>query len=669
MKNKWTTLKHWPLKAKLITAFAIVLAIPSTVIGISSYQSAKGNIISSMSEANGESLQIIDRTIDLFIEGQMENVEYVARASDAEAFLEEETEAQRTLLHTFQETKTHVEQTYVGTIAGNFMNEPTSFQNPPDYDPRERPWYQLATEHTGETVITDPYISNSSGEPVVTIAKTTADEHGVAALNLQLDAITDLLSTVSIGEKGYVFILDQNNAYVSHPHEELGSEASEFFLQLQDAENGQLDYPSDTDGENLILHYTTNDRTGWKIVSAMYETEIERAVAPILNTTLFVIFLSLLGGAVLVYVLTRSIVSPIHRLTTAAEKMSEGDLAAAFKVDKNQNDEIGRLGKSFEKMRNALATMIAHIQDKSHQLSASAEEVMAISGENTRATEQIANSMQEVATGVDKQAVSVNESAGIAKKMAGSINEAVEKTDGVQQTAQEAAQFVENGNKAINTSIFQMTQIRETVGNLSQKVEGLGQRSIEINKVADTIKSIADQTNLLALNAAIEAARAGEDGRGFSVVANEVKKLADQSAAATVEISEMIQLTQKDAQQTVAQMETSKEQVEKGIEVVNVAGESFHNIKIFVDNVAAEVHEVASLINSIGQGSETFVATFDDLASISETSSASVQNISAFTEEQLASMEEIAASVENLTQFAEELQGLVQQFDIDDKQQ
>ncbi|MCC5704120.1 Cache 3/Cache 2 fusion domain-containing protein, partial [Klebsiella pneumoniae] len=133
--------------------------------------------------------------------------------------------------------------------------------------------------------------------------------------------------TISIGENGYVFIIDQNNAYVSHPHEELGSEASEFFLQLHDSEEGELDYQSETDDENLNLHYTTNDRTGWKIVSAMYETEIERAVAPILNTTLFVIFLSLLGGAVLVYILTRSIVSPIQRLTTAAEKMGEGDLS------------------------------------------------------------------------------------------------------------------------------------------------------------------------------------------------------------------------------------------------------------------------------------------------------------------------------------------------------
>ncbi|TSB46612.1 methyl-accepting chemotaxis protein [Alkalicoccobacillus porphyridii] len=653
--------KSMSLRTKLILAFSLVLLLPSLIIGLSSYQSASNNIDEQLHNSTEESLLIIDNTISNFINSQKENVNYIADASDVEGFLEEDSAEQRALLDTFQNTKIDVEQSYVGTEQGNFMNSPTSFQNPPDYDPRERPWYQTAMGSNGEVIITPPYISQSSNEPVTTLARTTEDGLGVAALNLKLSVITDMLNEISIGEKGFVFLLDQNNTVVSHPNVELGTESTDPLFETEDT-RGQFDYAFD--GQELSLNFLTNEETGWKIYAAMDKEEIAQASSSILFTTIIVMVLSLIVGAVVIFFILRSIVGPISKLTLAAERMSQGELNKEFYVHPSRNDEIGRLGNAFEKMRFALSTTLSSVQDKAQHLAASSEELSASTEENTRATEQISSEMQEMASGVDAQRESIKQGNLVSEEMASSVHTVSVRTEQVQKTASNATKFVDEGNEAIQTSIEQMTQIKDTVLELSSSVEGLGNSSDEISKVVDAIKSIAEQTNLLALNAAIEAARAGEQGKGFAVVAEQVRNLAEQSAESTQVISGIIQSIQLETAKTVKKMSESTSQVEKGIEVVNVAGKSFTEMKQFVEDVAKEVGEVASHAQSMASGTDQFVHTFKEISAISETTAASTENISASTEEQLASMEEISTSVGTLTLLAEELQNLVLQFDV-----
>ncbi|MFS0785071.1 methyl-accepting chemotaxis protein [Shouchella sp. 1P09AA] len=653
------------LRTKLFIAFTAILVIPSALIGLISYQNAKEAILDEMTSATEESLAIVDETLTLFIEAQVENIEYIASASDLADFNEEEPGNQRFLLDSLQATKNHVEQTYVGMETGDFINAPSSFQNPPDYDPRERPWYQRAMEQAGEIIITSPYISQSSEQPVTTIARTTDDGLGVAALNLELTVISDLLSSITIGETGYVFLLDENNAYVSHPYEEPGVEADESFLSFTDVNEGFLSYSSN--GDDQLLTFQSNDVTGWTIAASMYEEEMNEAVMPILTSALTVLTIAILIGMIIIYFLVTSINTPIQRLIHASERMAEGNLSIPYVVNARQTDEIGRLGRSFEKMRASLVLMITNIQAKSTDLSQSAYTLTSITNENMSATEQITEAVQEVANGVEKQSVSVRQSEQVASAMSSDVNHVVKKTNHIHKTTDHAALTVHKGNEAITTAIEQMTQIKDTVKQLSLHIDTLGNRSKEIEEVTETIKGIATQTNLLALNAAIEAARAGEHGRGFSIVADEVRKLSDMTAASTETISELVQSVQQDTKRTIEQMDQSTNQVNKGIEVVQTAGQSFGEIQTFVQDVAIEVNESAKNVASLGQDSQAFVTTFQDLSSISEQASASMQNISASTEEQLASMEEIAASVEQLGEVANNLKQLTSQFHVEEQ--
>ncbi|AIC92814.1 MULTISPECIES: methyl-accepting chemotaxis protein [Shouchella] len=662
LKRFLQNIQFMQLRTKLFIGFTAILVIPSSLIGVISYQNAKEAVMDEMTAATEESLAIVDETLSLFIESQVENIDYIASASDLADFSEDDPGAQRFLLDSFQATKNHVEQTYVGMETGDFINSPSSFQNPPDYDPRERPWYQRAMEQSGDVIITSPYISQSSEQPVTTIARTTDDGLGVAALNLELTVISDLLSSISIGQTGYVFLLDENNMYVSHPYEEPGTEADESFLSYSENNAGFLSYTSN--GDDQLLTFKSNEITGWTIAASMYEEEMNEAVMPILISAITVLSIAILIGGTVIYFLVKSITSPIQTLISVSERMAGGDLSVAYEVNPRQKDEMGRLGRSFEKMRASLVLMITNIQDKSSDLSQAADTLASITHENMSATEQITEAVQEVASGVEKQSTSVRESEKVASDMSNDVNDVVVKTNHIHSTTDNAAITVSKGNDAITDAIKQMTQIKDTFKHLSVHIDTLGKRSSEIEEVTETIKGIATQTNLLALNAAIEAARAGEHGRGFSIVADEVRKLSDMTASSTETISELVLSVQQDTERTIEQMNTSSDQVNKGIEVVQTAGLSFEEMKQFVQVVATEVNESAKNVASLGKDSEAFVTTFQDLSSISETASASMQNISASTEEQLASMEEISASVEQLSEVADELKELIRQFDV-----
>ncbi|WP_042222380.1 methyl-accepting chemotaxis protein [Oceanobacillus manasiensis] len=649
------------LRNKLLLSFLLVLLVPSCIIAYSSYTSAKNNTDSRMLETAQETVQMVDSTINQLLQAQMENVDFLSNAISAEDIVDGDTENLQSILSRSQASKADLEQSYVGTVGGDFIVAPDTIEVKPDYDPRERPWYQSAMENKGKVIITDPYVSSSTEVVVVTIAKATADGLGVIGVNLQLDSLSEMVDEINIGKEGYVFLLDENSHYITHPSNEAGSEATqEFMKDLYKSNNGMFDYKME--GDKKKLAFTTNETTGWKIAGSMYQSEVEDAVQPIFNTTLIVIAIALAAGIAVVVFIIRSITRPVNKLVEAADKMSNGDLTVS--VTTKSNDEIGQLANAFNRMRKHLNEVIVQVRDKANNLAASSEELNASSQQNTVATEQITNSIQDVASGVENQSNRIDSSSRMAQDMSSSIQQIASSSNEVSSTAADATSVVQAGNKAIETTVGQMEFIKKTVHELSGNIEGLGNKTREIGNIVDVITNIAEQTNLLALNAAIEAARAGEHGKGFAVVADEVRKLAEQSSQSSEQIKDMIQSVQKESVDAVKAMATGTTEVERGIEVVSQAGQSFTDITSFVNTVTSQIQQVASKIQEISSGTEQFRETFDSLAGISETTSGAAQNVSASTEEQLASMEEITDSANSLSVMAEELQEVVEQFKL-----
>lgn len=362
-------------------------------------------------------------------------------------------------------------------------------------------------------------------------------------------------------------------------------------------------------------------------------------------------------------IISRMISKPIVKITEAAEIVASGDLSIG-EINIKNRDETGVLAQAFNQMVQSLKNLIDQVRVSSEQVASSSEELNASAEQTSAATEHIAVSVQQVATGTMQQAQSIEETSVGINEMARGVEQISNNAQQVHTVTKDASEKATNGNKTIQNAVKQMNSINASIEELSYVITGLGEQSNQIGQIVQVISDIAAQTNLLALNAAIEAARAGEQGRGFAVVADEVRKLAEQSSGSADQISQLIGSIQSETTKAIQSMSSATVEVQNGIELVHTAGDAFEDIQRSIYEVTKQIGDVSAAAEQISASTEEMVASIDIIRSIAEESSANTQNVSSATEEQLASMEEITASANSLSQMAEELQSLVSTFKV-----
>jgi len=377
----------------------------------------------------------------------------------------------------------------------------------------------------------------------------------------------------------------------------------------------------------------------------------------IISSTAFI--LAILIG----FFISRHISKPLVSMAKVAEQIASGDLTADDIHVKNR-DEIGDLAKSFSQMAFNLRNLIRQVSVSAEQVAAASEELTASAEQTTQATENITNIIQEVAAGSEQQNQSIEESLQAMNEMSSGVQQIAANAQMTSSLSAQASEKALEGNQAIQAAEQQMDSIHLTIDQLADAVKGMGERSNEIEQIVETISAIAAQTNLLALNAAIEAARAGEHGRGFAVVADEVRKLAEQSAQSSQQIAQLIANIQMDTNKAVQSMEAGTKEVVEGIQLVHTAGKLFEEIKNYVDRVAGQIEEVSAASEQMSAGTEQVVRSVDLIAELSQTVVSGTQNVSASAQEQLASMEEIASSATSLSKMAGALQQVVGKFRV-----
>ncbi|KHF39455.1 methyl-accepting chemotaxis protein [Halalkalibacter okhensis] len=647
------------LRTKLIISFALILIVPSISIGLLAYNSAKNAVEYEIIDASNQNINLLNSLVDHTIYPKINDMNVFSETITASLYDEEASPELRTEFAQYARLHPEATSIFVGTEEdGLFIQEPQVAMEP-DYDPRVRAWYTDAMQQKGEIIISEPYIAAGTDDMVITVSKAIQDGSGVVAVSVHLNHLQELINSVQIGDEGYAILLDKNQKFISHPTIEGGTEASEpFYEQMYGGDTGEIHYQMD--GHAKHMTFVTNEVTGWKIGGTMFSEEIDIAASSIFNTTLIVIGIAVVLGGIVVYFIIGSIIKPIRNLKDTAVTVSQGNLSERIEI--KSNDEIGQLGAAFNEMQSNLRTLIQQVDSSADQVAASAEELTASAEETSAATSQVASSIQSVASSAETQTTGLDKNSQSLDELSIGVVRIAESSTNVAELTQNTTMQAEEGNEALQNTINQMNSIQASVSESNTMIQSLSDRSKEISTILDVITGIAEQTNLLALNAAIEAARAGEHGKGFAVVADEVRKLAEQSQDSAKQIFDLIQGIQKDTETSVEKMSLVTSNVNDGMTISHEALAKFGEILSSMRAITPQVQEVSATAEQMAAGVQEVNSTANELALIAKGNSATSEEVAASTEEQLASMEEIASSAKSLTEMAEELKMVISKF-------
>jgi methyl-accepting chemotaxis protein/methyl-accepting chemotaxis protein-2 (aspartate sensor receptor) len=478
----------------------------------------------------------------------------------------------------------------------------------PDYEKSGWGDFYVVPKTRGLDTITEPYsyaVQNSNVlESSLTVAMKDASGRfvGVSATDISLGDLQKRFSQFHPDDSGYVSMISQGGLYVVNPNAAmLGKpvEAGSALAQnLDKIKNGQ-EFVYESDGFTHFYQPISIAKTGqfWSLgvsipTSAITAAALHQSLLAIgIGCIALIVILMLL--ATVVSAMTR----PLDKMASSMEQLASGKGDLTVRIDMSNRDEIGRSATAFNSFMQSLSDMFSEIRGQSIALAQAASQLADLAGKVENATSSQSDAASATAAGVEQVTVSVQHIANTAREAELLANQAGELTQNSVQTVEQVTGEI----KLMTSSMYE----------LSERINGLGARSEEVSSIINVIKEIADQTNLLALNAAIEAARAGETGRGFAVVADEVRKLAGRSAAATVEISRIVNTIGAETRDAVADVANSRSRVDNSVQIAEEANGAMRKVlqcsldlSRSIADIAASTHEQSTASNEIAQNVE-----------------------------------------------------------------
>ncbi len=482
---------------------------------------------------------------------------------------------------------------------------------------------------------------------------------------------------IDVGENGYIFIVDEDGYMMGHPNLEdrnmWEQEDSNGVTFIQDmihagSNGGGFTYydwplPNEEQEEPKITYANNDPYWGWTINASTYMMDFNEPAHDIFIVILIVTGIALLIGFIILWFFTNSIAHPIKMVTDRMVLLANGDLTQGD-VQIKSTDETGQLAEALNRMQANVRKIIQNVFQASETMTSRSEELTQAADEVMTGSEQIASTMQELASGSETGANHTSELSDAIGSFSTKVEEANETGINIQQSSNEVLVMTSDGYQLMEKSTDQMNTIYAIVRDAVDKVQSLDHQSQRISELVHVIEDIAEQTNLLALNAAIEAARAGEHGQGFSVVAEEVRKLAEGVSASVSDITGIVTDIQRETVNVTDSLQSGYNEVESGTSQIVETGERFNGISNAVEEMVHNIQNVTNHLAEISRESQEMNSSIQEIAAVAEETSAGVEQTAASSQQSSSAMEEVNASSNDLATLAEELHGLVNQFKL-----
>jgi len=538
---------------------------------------------------------------------------------------------------------------------------------PEGYDPTSRPWYQDAVANAGKVIITEPYPDASTGKLVVTVAKTVQTDEGivgVVAIDFDISKLSSRLMAKD-KELGYMnaVVTNGGNVILHTDTNLIGKNVKdqEFFQKwLSGPESGVFGYTY-----NNAKRITAYKRlpNGWIYATLVLEKNLMKDVntATLIIGSITAIAIAL-GVLFALFIARTFVVKPLNDLVASADKISSGDLTTTVSYD--SRDEIGRLAAAISKMVTALRQIAVQIETDSKNVKQEAEQVASVSEETSATIEELTAQVDNVNTNVNNASAAIEEMTSGIEEVAASAQNVANASQKLSEEAQKVSHLANEGQKAIFSIAEVIVQTREKSDATFQIVEKLSENAKNIGEIVDTINSIAEQTNLLALNAAIEAARAGEAGRGFAVVADEIRKLAEESKQATQNIANILR-------GIVDNSMKASEATKETVEIVNKAYSESDLVKSQFEQILQSIVKMSQMTENLAASAQEQSAAAEEMSSAMDSASKSMvsvveqmNEVTAAIKQQADAITNVARTAKNLDDIAEKLVEAVRRFKI-----
>ena len=526
--------------------------------------------------------------------------------------------------------------TYLGSADGSFTMRPND-DMPADYDPRTRPWYKDAMT-AGGTTLTEPYIDAATKQLIITIA-TPAQATGVVGGDLSLQTLVQIINSLDFDGMGYAFLVSSDGKILVHPNQDLVMKSLRDVFPKDTPRITQELSEVELDGVTRLLTFApVKGLPGvtWHVGLSIDKAKAYAMLSTFRTSAIIAMVIAVVSIIFLLSLLIQVLMRPLRIMGIAMQDIAKGEGDLTKRLEIHSQDEFGQMAGSFNQFVERIHSSIREVSSTTGRLNEVAKLVVNASTSSMANSDEQANRTHSVAAAINELGAAAQE---IARNAAQASNQ-----------ASDARHLAEDGRQVVQKTIVAMSELSSKISASCSNIETLNGKTVNIGQILEVIKSISQQTNLLALNAAIEAARAGEAGRGFAVVADEVRNLAHRTQESAQEIQQMIEELQVGSRDSVITMTESQRYSEESVEIANQAGER-------LSSVTERIGEIDGMNQSVATATE-------EQTSVVESLNVDITEINTLNQHGVENLQATLRACDDLQQQATRLKQLVDSFRI-----